>query len=476
MSLLGSFHAYAKEVKDIHYTTLLPMISNLKPADEKELEALITDKLIDHKVFHFKTHEGFYKLLRKKAPNLKTALHSPDVLKTVSEKLSVGSMIRLEVFEYLLGYEVTLNILSREGLPLYSRKKKVHQKTMNLLSSVINFWIEGYINESPYDATIVEVQKDTVLVDYPGENTEIFPNMQFVVVRHLINPVDDDSEKPERFEEIAYGIITDINKEFFMGKILELRTESKILPSDYIKFKIFDEEIAARNPDYKYRKHDLGDYRDRGKVTMLGSVTKIQGDGNSANFVGATGNLDLFLPSNSLLLFEFSRKISSSSTKSQINSRGSGSSLKDSSYKALVGYTFVPPKFKYISYIDLYAGWSQDQNYLSGLGILGVGDVYFEGPVVGVRLEHPFYSNLSALSSVEYSVQPSYEEHERKLGDGKDTSAYLIQLGMRYRFHRSGLCVEGLVRRKNQKASFKKNDVILNIDSNQILFGISNFF
>jgi len=474
--IVASFQVLAKEIKDVHYTTLLPLITNLSSKDEKFLEERIVKQLLNHKDFQYKSHDGFYQIIKKQGKKLKTALHSDEVLRTVAEKLSVGSMIRVEVNEFLLGYEVTLDIFSKEAKLLYSRKKRINQKSVELLSSVVNFWIQGYTKETPFDATIVEVQGETLLIDYPGKNEELFPNKQFVVIRQIIDPLETDDTKKEVFKEIAYGVVIEINEEYFIGKILETKENLRILASDFVQFKIFDEEIAAKNPDYKYRRHDLGNYRENGKFSLFGTLMKVQGDDNAANFTGALFNADFFLPSNMLLLFEFARKIGQTSGEKTSDSKAAGSSLNDTSYKALLGYSITPKTLKYLSYVDVYGGWSVDQNYLSGLGILGVGDVSFEGPVVGVRMEHPFYPNLSGLTGFEYNIQPQFKEKKTSLGEAESTTGYMLQLGMRYRFHKSGICIEGQFRRKSNTADIKDSDMELNITSNQVMIGISNFF
>lgn len=464
--LFFSLKLQAKEVKDLHYTTLLPLITNLKPQDKKNLEQNIIQKLQTSKVLQFKTHNDFYKIFEKEGENLKEALYNKEVLTTVSEKLLVGSMLRIEVYEYLLGYEVTLDVLSPNGNSIYRRQKKLSQKTISFLSYVINFWIEGYTETAPFDASIVEVSGDNLLVDFPGKRDELFPNRQFVVLR----------QKPDDFELIAYGVVTKIGKEFFEGKILDTKEGVRVSSNDLIRFEVFDEEAASKNLDYKYRTHDLGNYRDKGKVSLYGSTTKISGNEGAANFNGATVGLDFFLPSNILLMLEFSRKIGQTSKKISDDSTFSGSSLNDNNYRALLGYSFTPENMNYISYFDLYAGWGQDQNYLSGLGVLGVVDNTFEGPVVGFRMEHPIYPNLAALTSFDYSIQPRFREAKESLGDAESTSSYIFQLGLRYRFERSGFCIEGLYRRKNSSADIKDSDMVLNIESQQILLGVSNFF
>ncbi len=466
----------AEEIRDVHYTTLLPLITNLKPEEAKELETNLVELLQKDKIFQYKTHEGFYQILKNQGPKIKEALYTEEVLKTVANKLLVGSMIRLEVNQYLLGYDVHLTILSKEGKDLYVRKKQFNQKSLSMISNVINFWVQGFTKKTPFHATIVEVQKETILVDYPGKVDELFPNKQFVVVRQIIDPLNTDDRAENVFEEIAYGVVVEINDEFFMGKILEVKGENKILPSDLVEFRIFDQAIADKNDDYKYRQHDLGDYRKHGRFSLMGSLTKIEGSGNSSSFTGAQLGMDFFLPSKMLLMLEFGRRIGQSAGKTNNASKTSGSSLDDSSYKALIGYTYEPKGFQFINYVDFYGGWMVDQHYLSGIGILGVGDVSFEGPMVGIRLEHPIYPKLSALTGVEYAINPKFEERKRSLGDAERTSSYLFQVGARYRFHQTGFCIDGLFRRKSTTASIKNSDMELNIDNNQIFLGISNFF
>ena len=470
------------ELKGVHYTTLLPLITNLEPADKKYVRDNLINNLKKHKIIQYKTHTGFYDIFKSRQKNLKNFLYDKNVIKTVSDRLLVGSLIRLEIRKFLLGYEVSLDILSKSGKTFYHRKKLLYQKSIKLLSNLVNFWVEGYTQEIPFDATIVEVQASQVLMDFSGNNSELFPNRQFVIVRSVKRKVDYNKlneevrEKKKVLKEIAYGVITDIKSGFFTGNILKINDNEKINTSDMVIFKIFDKNIANKNKDYKYRLHDLGNYREYGKVALYGSLLKIEGDGSSANFTGGSVMADIFLPSSLLLMLEFSKKVGQSSGDTPSESNVSGSSLDENSYKVLLGYSTMPASFQYISYADIYGGWSVDQNYLSGLGIVGVGDVSFEGLVVGARLEHPIYKNLSALTGFEYNLNHIYNEKVTSLGRAKSTSGYILQVGMRYRFKNSGLCIESLYRRKTNTADFVNSNIKLNISSSHFMFGVSKFF
>jgi hypothetical protein len=474
--------AFADELPphyDVHYTTVLPIITNVDESTSEKIYDGLVEAVNSESWFQFKTHAEYFKLIKNQGPKLKETLYNPEVIKVTAEKLLVGSLIRLEVEEKLMGYEVAMDILSPSGATIYRRERTFNQKNLKLLNNILKFWLHGFTEQTPFDATVIEVNGDSLFIDFPGKIDELFPNRQFVVERNALVLNDKTMKLESRMEEIAYGVVTKIEERHFIGKVLENKGNNKARANDLIVFKVFDEAIAAKNPDYKYRRHDIGDYRQTGKLTLLATSTRVKGDQSTGTFYGFLGGLDLYLPSSLIAYGEISKKVGSVSGTNNSGgkkSTGSGTSLNDSSYKALVGTSFQPKFTKYISYLDLLAGWTKDQYFISGLGLVGVGDVSFSGPTAALRMEHPVYKNLAFSTYFEYNYKPEFQEEQKVLGKAKRSSGYLAQIGLRYQFLQSGYSLETFFRHKSNTAEIKNSNTKLDISNNQILVGVSKYF
>lgn len=470
--------AAASVTRDVHYTTILPLISNVEPQTAERIEADLLSAVNAEPWFQYKSHAEYMTLLRNQGSKLKVALHNPDVIRVTADKLLVGSLIRLEVQEKLLGYHVTLDILNSNAENIFKRERIFDQKNLKLISNILKFWLHSFTQNTPYDATVVEVHGDEVFVDFPGKDEELFPNRQFVITRRARVVNEKTMKVEERLEDVSYGVVTNIEERHFIGKILENKGDNKARANDMVVFRVFDEAIASKNPDYKYRRHDIGDYRETGKMALLGSMTRVKGKEETGTFMGLLGALDLYLPSSLIFYGEISKKVGSVTNASSNGkkSKASGASLSDSSYKAFIGTTFQPKWTKYISYMDLMAGWSRDQYFISGLGIVGVGDVSFQGPSAALRMEHPIYKNLAFSTMFEYNFRPEFKEEDTLLGRASSTSGYMAQLGLRYQFLQSGYSIESFFRHRTNKASIKDRPTTLDISNNQIMLGVSKYF
>lgn len=458
------------DVAGVHYTTLLPLITNLAEKSEEKISNDLAKYLSKNKETEYKSHDGFYEIFKKYKEG-QSALNEAEVIKLVAQKLQAGSIIRVKIKKTLTGHDVIFDVFSKAGDNLFHREKLSSKQSERSLIELLQFWIKYYIDLIPYDASIVEVKQDKLLIEFPGDNNELFPNQQFIVLRQR-----ETNDKSIAFKEIGYGMVGEITKDYFVGNVLEVKGTSPITNRDKIIFKIFDQKIADKNPDYKYRTHDLGNYRKYGRAALFANAVQIEGENSTGNFVGLGLALDLFLPSNLIFNFEFRKRVGQSNNEGENDSVVAGNSLDNNSYKIVFGKTFQPRSYKYISYIDLYAGWSVEQLLISGIDVIGVGDVSFSGPLVGVRLEHPIYTNLSAITSFEYSITPRFEEKEDLLGEASSTSGYALSVGARYLIKNSGYSLEATYRRHQNTAELSNNNLVLKAVTNQIFLGGSYFF
>jgi len=158
----------AKEFRGIHYTTLLPIITNLDVTIHDQVFKNMEKGLVGYKSVKYKSNAGLFNILNKDKAKLRENLYTDAVIKTVGKRLLVGSIIRVEINSFLMGYEVTFDVLSSDGENMFHRKKTTYQKSVKLLNSLLHFWIKGYIDTFPYDATIEGVQVAKAFIDFPG--------------------------------------------------------------------------------------------------------------------------------------------------------------------------------------------------------------------------------------------------------------------------------------------------------------------
>jgi hypothetical protein len=456
----------------------------LNEDDSKQVFESVQKYIKLHRYLKYREDEGFYKILKRKKEKMKDHLNNKKVIKVVNKKFKTGSVVRVDIQQHSHGSLLTLDVLGQDGSSQYHNKELFNNMNISFLGKVLEHWLNGFFGKNIDKLNIVNIQDNDIVIEYPKKNDRLYSKQQFIIIKNSSRvamieknekyPKDNQEGKViQKPVEIAYGFISRLDHDFISGTITKIKPGQKISIHDQVIFKNYNAVLAAKNPNYKYYKHDLSNYRNKGHLALYKLRNEISADGSTASFSGIQLNAEIYRPSKEIMSFEYSENTS------QTSSNISSDSPLISNYRFLFGRTIIPKDIKYIRYLDFMGGLFVDNYSLSALGIPGVKDQSFIGPTLSLKMEHPISRGITIMTGYDFNMSYNIAEAmEYIIKDSENPSGYNLEFGMRYRFKDLPWSIKGLYQIKKNKIKIDDGDSnkILSIQSNNLLIGVSNFF
>ncbi len=111
----------------------------------------------------YKSSSEVIEIFSKYRDRLPEYLKNENVLKTVADRLQVGTLIRVEIKYEVDKLEVSLDIIGENGKDIYmSEKTIINSMDADLATNTINNWLELYEATIPYDGKVIGVLGDQV--------------------------------------------------------------------------------------------------------------------------------------------------------------------------------------------------------------------------------------------------------------------------------------------------------------------------
>jgi hypothetical protein len=217
--------------------TLLPITDSVGGAIGFKVFEQLEKNLKQSHWCTYVSNSGLIGIFSKYRENLNQHLKEKDVLKTVAEKLKVGSLLRINLISELNGVEVQLEVNGEDGEDLYfSEKTLLASDDVDLISQTVINWLEMYSKMIPYDAKINGILGDQITLDV-GKGYPIKVGQEFVVKRPtqkrkhplLKKIVDWDSDV------LAEGKIFNISENQALGMVKVYKTDRKLNAGDWVR-------------------------------------------------------------------------------------------------------------------------------------------------------------------------------------------------------------------------------------------------
>ena len=370
--------------------------------------------------------------------NLPQYLKQKEVLKTVAEKLKVGSLIRIALINEIRGVEIQLEVYGEDGEDLFfSEKTTLDGDDIDLISQTSKNWLDMYSKMIPYDAKINGVLGDQVTLDV-GKGYPIQPGQGFIIKRltnkkkhPLLNKVVDWET-----ETVAEGKVFNVSDNQALGMVKVYKSNKKIAVGDWVRLLEFKEENAKTSFDEEKE--------EPGKLGIL-----------SFALTGATASVDTSTPSGSKRiagnLFGFNFKGEGWITRQYFAAlevarsigklKGtSGSPDKDpvntsfGVFKLTGGYKYLPIGFFYGPQIDIYGGYA---NYVFDLDYSendGFGKGNISGIILGVAANVPVSREYRFFVQADFLPFPSFKDSDSIYGTSSSASALDLEVGVKYQY------------------------------------------
>jgi len=153
--------------------SLLPISDGVSGAVGFQVFQEVEKKIKESNWCTYISNSSLLSIFTKYQDNLPQHLKSSTVLETISNKLKVGSLIRVEIINEVHGAEVRLDIFGSNGVDLYfSERSHVKEKNIQEISEMVVNWLDIYSRVIPYDAQVIGVLGDQITLD-AGKGTVI---------------------------------------------------------------------------------------------------------------------------------------------------------------------------------------------------------------------------------------------------------------------------------------------------------------
>lgn len=393
--------------------------------------------------------------------NLPKFLKEPEVVKTVADKLKVGSILRVNIISELKGIELQLDVVGENGVDLYfSEKMVLESDDIEVISQSIKNWLDVYSKQIPYDGKVTGILGEQITFDV-GKGYPIKVGQEFTIKRlsgtkkHplLKKIIDFDSEV------LAQGEIFSISDNQALGMVKVYKHDKKLLVGDWLK-------LEALKSDSSYMRDAL-DKPENPKPGTLGllslylfgsqsstsTTTTTDSQRMSGNMFGFDVRGELWLTRNYFGAVELmsaigtQKKSSGTPDKSSVN-------VNNNTFKLTGGYKYLPIGFFYGPQIDIYTGYANHTFDVDFSAVDGFGKSQISGLVLGSNINLPISRDYRFFANVEVIPFPTFKDSDSLYGSAKSVSSMEFEVGGKYQYL-TNITLDASLEVQSHKAKFK---------------------
>lgn len=415
--------------------------------------------------------------------NLPQHLKNPEVLKTVGDRLKVGSIIRVTLVSELRGVELELSVHGENGEDLYFQEKmSISSDDINAITSRIQNWLDTYSKTIPYDAAVTGILGDQLTMDV-AKNYNIRPGQKFVVKRLVAKKKHPLLKKIVDWQTttLAEGVVMSYSNTQALGIVKNYASEQKLKQGDWVRLLDQVDEIPEEKLDD--RPQDLNP----GTLGILSANLFITSSSVSANASGSSqrweGNIfGIDLRAEGWITRQYFAAIELMRSFGGLE-RESGSTGKkkidatNGSFKLTGGYKYLPIGFFFGPQVDIYAGYARHSFGLTTdeASGLGDGDNVFSGIIFGFGANVPINREYKFFTRAEFIPFAGFESDSKIYSSTSNVSSLELELGVRYQMTVRMTLDAGFELRSN-RAKFKENVKEVSYRDNLFKFGTSYNF
>ncbi len=425
------------------------------------------------------SNSGLIGVFTKYRDNLQQYLKQKEVLKVVSEKLKVGSLIRVNLINEINGVEVQLEINGENGEDLYfSEKTLLATDEIGAISQTVMNWLDVYAKTIPYDAKINGILGDQITLDV-GKGYPIHVAQSFVVKRAtkikthplLKKIVDWDSEV------LAEGKVFNISENQALGMVKLYKSDKKLVVGDWVRLQALKQEDFEKSETEEKKIEEPGTLgvASLALTTSSSSVDDTTPTGSnrmSGYLMGFEFKGEAWLTRQYFGKLELARSIgklskaSGSPTKSSINATYG-------KFKLAGGYKYLPIGFFYGPQIDVYVGYGSFLFDLDYSAADGFGQTTIAGLLLGVTANVPINREYRFMVQADFIPFPSFKDADSNYGSASSSSAIDLEVGLKYQYT-PRMTLDGTVETLAAKAKFNSGYKEISLHDNfKLKFGAS---
>lgn len=466
------------QVSSMRRCTLLPITDSVGGAIGFRVYEQLEAQLKKSNWCTYISTASLMNVFTKYRENLPQHLKTKEVLKTVAEKLKVGSLIRIELINDIDGIEVHLDVVGEDGEDLYfSEKALLNKDDIDLVSQTAKNWLEMYSKMIPYDAKINGILGEQITLDV-GKGFPIHIGQKFVVKRMVTKKKHPLLKKIVDWDTLvlAEGKVFNISDNQALGMIRVYKTDKKLMPGDWVRLEPWQETVM-QDPTLDEKKDEEPGTLGILSVAVFGSSSSVDTrtpDGPvrmSGNLFGVDLRGEGWITRNYFAALEVMRMLGTMK-KSQGNPEKSTINATNSVYKLTGGYKYLPIGFFYGPQLDFYGGYANHSFDLDYSSQDGFGQNNISGLLLGTRANVPLNREYRLFVMAEFLPFPTFKDEDGTYGGAKTVSAMDLELGVKYQYA-PRITIDGSVQTISRKATFSSAYKEISYKDNLLKLGMS---
>lgn len=429
----------------------------------------------------YQSNSSLIDIFKKYNRNLDNYLKDPQVLRTVAEKLQVGSLIRVGLTHEVDQVKLNLKVYGENGTDIFLQKEEIiREREVDLAYQTVKIWLDEYSNFIPYDGKVLGVLGDQITMDI-GKGYDIEIGQEFTVKRLI------DKQKHKLLktvvawetDTIASGRITNISQNQAFGILKVYSKQLRIEPGDWILLGSKSEETVKEVPDFK---DDSYSYGQLGFVDVFMSLASGTASSDTATGNKQAGGIlygfgvsgEAWITREYFVTGEFSKQLGNFSEKSGDLDQSSVS-VSNTRLKIAGGYKYLPLGFFYGPQVNVYAGFARYTYGLEKSAVDGMGEHTIGGVMLGVSGDIPLESRIRLFAKGEIIPFSSFEDSDDVYSSVDSVSSLFFEIGGSYLYNRD-ISLKASLEIVNNSAKFNNEPSEINNTQTAVKLGGSFTF
>ncbi len=457
--LLSAFASFAQDGYSMRRCAMLPIFDGVGGALGTKVFAELEVYLRDNTWCQYQSNSDLLGVFSRYRENLPQHLKSPEVIRTVAERLKSGSIIRINLVKEIGTLEVQLDVIGTNGEDLlFSERSILNKDDLEVAVQTVRNWLEIYGKIIPYDGKITGILGDQITLDI-GKGYSIKMGQDFTAKRLKGVKKHPLLKKVVEWEarSLASGKIFSISDNQALGVVKVYKSETKLQPCDWVRLeplkddKTLDELRYPQDPKDSFGKLGIASlYLTAGQSSHGTSFNGTKRLGGL--MLGFQGRIEAWVTRNWFGHMELGRSLGTLK-KSSGNFESSKSDYQRGSFKLGGGYKYLPLGFFYGPQVDFYGGYvshlyKADFNEDDGRGEFGI-----SGFNLGVGTNFPVGREYRGVLRAEFIPFATFNNDDSIYGSAKTTSWLQLEMGVKYQYSPS-LTLDALFEMTSAKATF----------------------
>jgi hypothetical protein len=404
------------------------------------------------------SNSGLVGVFSKYRENLPQYLKEKEVLKTVADKLQVGSLLRISIINEINGVDLQLEIYGEDGEDVFfSEKTSLKTDDVEIISQTVKNWLDVYSKTIPYDAKINGILGDQITLDV-GKGYPIKVGQTFIVKRPIKKKKHPLLKKIVDWDMtvLAEGKVFNISDNQALGMVKVYKSDKKLEAGDWVRLEPLKEEdlIETKIDEPETAPGNLGilSIGLTGSNSSVDTSTPTGQKRMSGHLFGFDFRGEAWITREYFVALQVARSIgkltenSGNPSKSSINSNFGIS-------KATAGYKYLPIGFFYGPQIDVYGGYGSYLFDLDYSAADGFGKGTISGLLLGVATNVPINREYKFSARADFIPFPQFSDEDNIFGNSTSVSVLDLEIGLKYQYT-SLMTIDGSIQTLSGKAKF----------------------